>query len=126
MGEERILELMCTGMNCAQAVTQIVGLDPRGAENPELIKAIGSMAYGMYCQFTCGALVGGMAGLALYAMDNSDLASLCKQLGGWFSERFGGDRCSDLLGDRVTPGPMCHMAMQEVVEKCFELIGDRI
>ena len=126
MGEERILELMCMGMNCAQAVTQIVGLDPRGEENPGLIKAIGSMAYGMHCQFTCGALAGGMAALALYATDNADLSNLCRQLGEWFADRFGGDRCSDVLGEGVTPGPMCQMAMQEVVEKCFELIGDRI
>ena len=126
MGEERILELMAAGMNCAQAVAQIVGLDPRGEENPELIKAMGSMAYGMYCQFTCGALAGGMAGLAFYAVDSADLANLCRQLGEWFSDRFGGDRCSDLLGEGVTSGPMCQMAIQEVIEKCFELIGDRI
>ena len=126
MDEERLLELMSAGMNCAQVVLQMVALDVRGEENPELIRAIGAMGYGMGCQFTCGALAGGNAAMAFYAHDSADLMDLCKKLGTWFSERFGGEKCSDIIGEGMGAGPMCRMAVQEVIEKCFELIGDRI
>lgn len=126
MFEERLLELTCAGYNCAQIVLQVVGFDVLGIEDGAFMQAMTGMNYGMHCQFTCGALVGGIAALSLHAKDKYDASELCKALGEWFNDKYGGHTCADILGEGMAPNAMCKIVAEETVEKCFELLEGRI
>lgn len=126
MYEERLFELTCAGYNCAQAILQIVGFDVLGIEDDAFLQAMTGMGYGMYCQFTCGALTGGMAALSLHARDKEDAKELCKALGKWFCEAYGSNACADILGRGNAPSDICKTVVAGTIETCFSLLEDRL
>lgn len=125
--KERIQELTQAGLCCSQIVLQIVGLEARGEENDELIRAMGALGYGAYCQLACGALTGGAAALALYAEDGLETKQMVGQLGNWFRETFKGGNCEDILGAGNPPDlPACMDIVARTIQKCFEIVEDKL
>lgn len=125
--ESRVLELAQSGLCCSQIVLQIVGLEGRGEQNDELVRAMGGLGYGAYCQLACGALTGGAAALALYAEDERQVRELTGGLGRWFREEFRGGNCEDILGAGAPPNlPVCTDIVIKTIQKCFELVEERL
>ncbi len=125
--KERVQQLAQSGLVCSQIVLQIVGLEGRGEENDELVRAMGGLGYGAYCQLACGALTGGAAALALYAEDAEELKRMTGALGRWFREQFKGGNCEDMLGAGNPPDlPVCVDAVTRTIEKCFEIVEEKL
>ncbi len=124
--QERVRELSESGLCCSQVVMTIVGLDPRGEENPDLIKAMRAYGYGMYKQYGCGALCGGAAALAIYADEDVEKAkNWIKQLVTWFEGKFGGGNCADVIGKGSRPAPICREAMAATADWCLKLLEEQ-
>jgi hypothetical protein len=122
--EQRVAELKLEGLCCSQIVAKIVGLEAQGQESEALIKAMGGFRYGMYSQYTCGSLAGGIAALCLYDFDPEDCAEACEELGQWFEQTFEGITCCDLLGPGGSPTDICRESMVQTVEKCLGILED--
>ena len=76
----RILRLGARGYSCSQ-ILLAMALEDRGAENPDLVRAMAGLAYG--CgggRATCGALTGGCCLLALYAGKGADSETASERL----------------------------------------------
>ena len=124
--QERVRELSEQGLCCSQVVMTIAGLDPRGEENPELIKAMRAYGYGMYKQYACGALCGGAAALALHADGDEQTAKdWIKQLVTWFEEKFTGGDCEDVIGKGNMPQPVCREAMALTADWCLKFLEEQ-
>ncbi len=118
---ERVLDLSSQGLCCSQILMQIIGLEVRGKENAELIKAMEGLGYGMYGQFSCGALSGAACALSLHSKSKAETVALCNRLTDWFKETYGGTECSDILGKGCPPTSKCTEIIMQTTEKCFEL-----
>lgn len=125
--QERVVELLQRGLCCSQIVLQVVGLDARGEENDEMVRALGGLGYGAYCQLACGALTGGAAALALYSEDAQQTKQMAGELGRWFREAFQGGNCEDILGKGNPPDlPVCIDIVTQTIRKCFEIVEDKL
>ncbi len=132
----RMLHLAHKGYTCGQIVI-IMGLELRGEDNPDLVRAMAGLAYG--CgggSGTCGALSGGCCLLALHAAGNGDdpndsgrLMLLLQELTDWFAQRFAGKAkhitCEAIVGP---DGPAasrqtCGMLVAETFAKVMELLA---
>lgn len=92
----RLMQLSKQGYACAQ-ILLIMGLEARGEENPDLVRAMSGLAYG--CgdgRGTCGALTGGCCLLGVYAGKGTDsetqsdrFALMLAGLTEWFAETAG-------------------------------------
>jgi hypothetical protein len=140
----RMMQLSQKGYVCSQIIMQL-GLDMREGENPSLIRAMAGPAYGCGSgQATCGALIGGVCLLALYAAKGSDDESesdsfllMLQQLSDWFSQnignRHGGIACESIVGMEGPGITMQHCgsivadtfakAVEILVENGFDLSG---
>ena len=123
--EERILNLSNKGLCCSQILLQIIGLDMRGSEDTELIKAAGALCYGINNQFTCGALSGGACALSLHANDKRQTAEYCGALADWFARTYGSVNCSDILGVGNPPSIKCKEIIEDTIKKCLEIIEEK-
>ena len=63
--DNKVGELRKSGMCCAQIVLN-AGLEIRGEENPQMVRAARTLCSGMQNQKTCGALAGGALLLGLW------------------------------------------------------------
>ncbi|TEB08563.1 putative redox-active protein [Pelotomaculum schinkii] len=122
--QQRIVELKMQGFCCAQMILVLVGLEPQGKENADLVQSIRGLCYGMYAQHTCGVLSGGVCALALYDFDQETLRKVCAELVDWFDAHFGGVNCVDLLGPGGQPAWICNDALLQTTEKCLEILQE--
>ncbi|MGI5892394.1 MAG: C-GCAxxG-C-C family protein [Bacillota bacterium] len=122
--ERRVAELKMEGLCCSQIVTKIVGLEAQNKENNDIVKAMRGLCYGMYTQYACGSLVGGVCALSLYDFDGEELEEACQDLVAWFIEHFGGANCSDLLGPGGRPTTICRDSIVQTSAKCLEILED--
>ena len=90
------------------------------------LKAMGALGYGLYSQLTCGALTGAACALALYGDSRDACKEELQELNQWFAERFGSCSCCDILGKGNPPTPHCQEIVLETVEKCFELLEEKL
>ena len=121
-----MMRLAAKGYACSQIIIQL-GLEARGEENPDLVRAMAGLAYG--CgggRASCGALTGGCCLLALYAGKGSDaeteserLPLMLSELSEWFQSRvggqFGGIICEVITGEA---GPAAAR------QRCGEIVGE--
>ncbi len=92
----RMLQLGQLGYTCSQVVI-LLGLEVRGESNPDLVRAMGGLAYGGGSgRGTCGTLAAGCCLLALYAgkgsaaeTESDRLALMLQELNDWFSRHIG-------------------------------------
>jgi C_GCAxxG_C_C family probable redox protein len=139
MSEEmfRLFELAQQGFACSQIIL-ILGLEARGKNNPDLVRAMTGLSGGMgFSGGTCGALTGGACLLGLYAgkgspeeqaRDKFDL--MVTELVDWFKQQaaaeFGGINCADILGDELqykTVAVKCGNVVSATYDKVKELLA---
>jgi hypothetical protein len=92
----RMLQLAQKGYQCSQILV-IMGLEARGEQNPDLIRAAGGLAWG--CgegSCTCGSLTGGCCLLSLFAGKGAEsenwspeFEKMTKELVRWFWKKYG-------------------------------------
>ena len=122
----RMLELYRQGFNCSQ-ILLLLGLEDRGESNPDLIRAMTGLGGGLgFSGKTCGALIGGVCLLGLYAgrgtpeeIEHDRFLLMVEELVQWFENEtgpvYGGINCAEILGDEL--------ANKTVSLKCGNLVG---
>jgi hypothetical protein len=106
----RMMQLGQQGFTCSQIII-LLALELRGADNPDLVRAMGGLAYGCGSgSGSCGVLTGGCCLLALYTgkgrVDETPSARfefMLKELNDWFGRYTGcapGDMsCRAIVGE---------------------------
>jgi hypothetical protein len=122
--EGHINDLKIKGYCCSQLVAIIAGLEPLDEENDLLLRSLRGLCIGMYNKKTCGALTGGACALSLH-LQGSSLEESCRELTGWFEERFGSTDCKDFIGAASGPAMICMDIVQETCEKCLEMLMEK-
>jgi len=122
----RMLQLGQKGYTCSQIII-LLGLEVRGESNPQLVRAMGGLAYGCGSGHgTCGVLTGGCCLLALYAGKGNDeevlsdrFELMLQELNDWFASHAGCDRgdmsCDNIVGEA---GPAASR------QRCGALVAD--
>lgn len=132
----RIKELKTQGFYCSQILV-LMGLELQGKNNPDLIKAMQSLAGGIgFSGNLCGALTGGACLLGLYAGKGTPAAEEDERLNlmlldlvDWFRESIGsqynGVECDQILdGNRANISQRCPGIIQSVFQKAKNLLVD--
>jgi hypothetical protein len=115
------------GYCCSQIMLQM-GLDAKGAENPELIDAVAGLCGGLYSGLCCGILTGAACLLSMY--DRQRAASfMIPMLVEWFettyTQSYNGISCVDILDqDPANKLNRCPKIMEETIIKCRELLAN--
>ena len=63
--EDRISELLWERYNCSQIMMKL-SLEMRGLDNPELVRCMYGLSYGLHSRHVCGTLTGACCLLASY------------------------------------------------------------
>ena len=119
--EGHINDLTLKGYCCSQLVVIIAGLEPLDEENEGLLRSLRGLCIGMYSKKACGALTGGACALSLH-LQGASLTEACRELTGWFEQRFKGGDCKDLIGAAGGPTMVCADVVRETCEKCLEML----
>jgi C_GCAxxG_C_C family probable redox protein len=132
----RMVELAQQGFHCSE-VLLFMGLDAQGKVNPDLIKAVSSLAGGVGSSGDiCGALTGGACLLGLYAGRGSAeeeedyrLPIMISELMDWFAkehqERYGGIHCRDIIEEDPRNMPSrCPRIVGRVYRKVKSIIEE--
>lgn len=132
----RMLELHQQDFNCSQILLAL-GLEARNESNPELVRSMAGLGGGLgFSGKTCGALIGGVCLLGLYAgrgePDESEhhrFLLMINELVHWFEKEtgqaYGGINCGDILGEDLaqkTVSPQCANIVIETYNKVKELL----
>ncbi len=128
----RMMELKAKGFYCSQ-IMMLLALDAQEKENPDLIRAMAGLAFGVGIGEVCGALTGGACILSLYAGKGTDddeehfqLMNMLNELGEWFretySEQFGGISCSTITEDGALRNERCGAVVAATYQKVLELL----
>lgn len=136
MDEEKIYTLLSQKFNCAQ-IMAIMGLERRGSENPELVRAMTGLGGGLGgCGKACGALTGAVAMMGLFAGRGTpeeeadpELKSMVQELVEWFQDVYGspetGVDCAGIIqGDLSRQKAICPGLITETCQKALELLED--
>lgn len=129
----RMMGLGQRGYNCSQ-ILLLMALEQRGQTNPDLVRAMGGLAYGCGSgRADCGVLTGGCCLLALFSGKGSDdeyasekLPLMLQEFSDWFAEKVekkhGGSSCNAIVGEdgpavsRRTCGAMVADTYAKVME----------
>lgn len=127
----RLIRLKSKGYCCAQIVV-ILALEAQGKTNPDLVRALGGLCFGInQSGEVCGALSGAACLISLYAGRGGDddqpdrrHPAMMDELVDWFTEasaEYGGTRCDDIL-DRFPNHGICGRIVAESYGKCMEIL----
>ncbi|AGL02313.1 C_GCAxxG_C_C family probable redox protein [Desulfoscipio gibsoniae DSM 7213] len=132
----RMLELYRQGFNCSQILLSL-GLETRGYSNPDLVRAMSGLGGGLgFSGKTCGALIGGVCLLGLYAgrgttaeRENDRFLLMVEELVQWFEDEtgrtYGGIDCADIIGERLaykTAGSQCANIISSTYARVKEIL----
>jgi hypothetical protein len=131
----RMMQLGQQGYNCSQII-MLLGLEVRGESNPDLVRAMGGLAYGCGSGHnTCGTLTAGCCLLALYAGKGSvdetssdRLVLMLQELNVWFSQHTGCDAddmsCEAIVGEAgpAASRQRCGTIVAETYGKVMEIL----
>lgn len=124
--EDKVGKLRDERNSCSQVTLIMVGLDPKGNDNPELRQAAKGLSYGTFAQHACGSYTGACLGLALHIKDREELSNACKELSEWFIDRFGAIDCRDIIGVGAQGGgDLCVETMVEASEYCLDMLAEK-
>jgi hypothetical protein len=132
----RMVQLARKGYRCGQILV-IMGLEIKGASNPDLVRAIDGLAMG--CNegsCTCGSLTGGCCFISLFAgkggdreEKNENYQAMMKELVHWFWNtygfKYGGIDCMAIRDDDL-PGSAeqrCWNILESVYFKTLEILA---
>jgi hypothetical protein len=132
----RMIQLAREGYQCSQ-ILMVLGLEARGTDNPDLVRAVGGLAGG--CgegSCTCGALTGASCLVALFAgsgptleQRNENYPKIMKDLVQWFWQTYGfGYGGIDCMAIREAEVQLpvkqrCWQIMEDVYLKVIELLA---
>jgi C_GCAxxG_C_C family probable redox protein len=130
----RLMELKHKGYYCSQIMMLLV-LENQEKSNPDMIRAMSGLAFGLGIGEVCGALTGGACILSLYGgkgtddeEENTYLMTMLEELGEWFKSTYGGMyggiSCETISeeGTKRTErcGPLVAATYQKVLEILIE------
>ncbi len=119
---------------CCSQIMALLMLREMGRENPELVRAMGGLCYGLgYSGDTCGALSGAACLISLLAGKGADDESekgpaplMLTELVDWFRERteghYGGMRCDDILASKPDKSA-CLALIDETYDKVLSILA---
>lgn len=131
----RIAEMLIGGMKCSHVLMRLA-LEAQGRNDPDLVRAMSGLAFGMGQGFACGALTGGACVIGLVAgraderaAEDPRFAAALDAFTGWFhtmaNERYGGLACADIMRfDETLRAERCPGLIHEVWEKLVETLDD--
>ena len=132
-----MVELSRSGFYCSQILVQM-GLDAKGKQNPDLMRAVGGLAGGLgFSGGTCGALAGGACLIGLYAgkgeseeMEDGMQKEMIGELVKWFESEvgsaYGGSACSDILeGNPANRLARCPPIVMKTLEKVKAILASK-
>ena len=120
----RVGELGLAGRCCTQIMVQMA-LDELGAENEQMVDAVGALCLGLFAGRTCGALTGGVLAMALRSSAPVD-GELGKELVEWFEGEYGTLECDDILkGDPMARLTTCPAIVGRTYEEAMQLLEAR-
>lgn len=128
-----LIKLKAKGFCCSQMML-ILALEKQGKTNPDLVKSVGGLCFGIYGSGeVCGALSGGVCLISLYAgkgtaEETADdrYITMIMELTDWFhgaaGEEFGGTRCEEIMG-KFPDRSICGQIVADTYEKCMEILA---
>jgi hypothetical protein len=119
--QERLFESKLKGYCCSQTIMALCSED-LGKEHSDLVTAMAAFCNGMGHGKICGALAAAVA--ALYVAD-APAAQDHRQdnLMDWFSDRYGGYDCFDIIhDDALKRVHLCPVIVKETYERLRELL----
>jgi len=120
----RMNELALSGRCCTQIMVQLA-LDEAGADNPQMVDAVGALCLGLFAGRTCGALSGAALAMALRTSGPLD-GGLVKELVEWFADQYGSIDCDDILGsDPMSRFVTCPPLVTRTYEEAMQLLASR-
>jgi C_GCAxxG_C_C family probable redox protein len=131
----RLIELAMQGFNCSQILALMV-LEAQDRQNPELVRAMSGLLFGLGCGRLCGVLTGGCCVLGMYAgKDSSEqnadarLPTMLSSFVEWFeceyTPQYGGINCADILQDDArNKMTRCSLVVAESLEKLKEILAE--
>jgi C_GCAxxG_C_C family probable redox protein len=128
----RMMELKHKGFYCSQILMQLA-LENQEKTNPDLIRSMAGLAFGVGIGDVCGALTGGACILSLYAGKGTEeeeehfrLMGMLHELGDWFRETFtgqyGGISCDAISEDGSLRNERCGAVVAETYQKVLEIL----
>ncbi|HEX2966177.1 MAG TPA: C-GCAxxG-C-C family protein [Syntrophorhabdaceae bacterium] len=130
----RLVQLKKMGYCCSQMM-MILALETQKKTNPDLVRSIGGLCFGVYgTGEACGALTGGACLISMFAgkgteeeISNDRYISMIRELSDWFhgmaDEDFGGVRCDDILR-KFPDRSMCAQIVADTYEKCMAILAE--
>ncbi len=128
----QLIRLKSKGFCCAQIIL-IMALEAQGKTNPDLVRSMGGLCFGINGSGeVCGALSGGACLISLYSGKGSEAEeadalrqSMLDELVDWFraaaDSEYGGTRCNDILARFPNHGK-CGQIVADTYGKCMEIL----
>jgi C_GCAxxG_C_C family probable redox protein len=128
----RMMELKHKGFYCSQIMMQLA-LENQEKANPDLIRSMAGLAFGIGIGDVCGALTGGACILSLYAGKGTEeeeehfrLMGMLHELGDWFRETFTGQydgiSCDAISEDGSLRNERCGAVVAGTYQKVLEIL----
>lgn len=126
--DDLVMKNLQNGLHCSQTMMQL-SLDLRGIENPLLIRSLGALGGGMFCQRTCGTLTGAVCVLSSYVPrpegepEPKEYQPMSRELVEWFEQENGSLNCCDLVEfkmDKIMA--FCPGLMARTFEKVLDIL----
>jgi C_GCAxxG_C_C family probable redox protein len=127
----KLMSLKAKGFCCAQIIL-ILALEAQGKTNPDLVRSVGGLCFGIHAGEICGALSGGVCLISLYAgkgdaEETSDerQITMMVDLMDWFrgvaTDEYGGIRCDEIL-KKFPDRSICGQIVADIYEKCMDIL----
>lgn len=128
----KLIGLKAKGYCCAQIIL-ILALEAQGRTNPDLVRSMGGLCFGInWSGEVCGALSGGACLISLYAGKGADeevpddrYRVMMSDLVEWSTaafQEFGGTRCDEILA-RFPDQTACGKIVAATYGKCMEILA---
>jgi C_GCAxxG_C_C family probable redox protein len=128
----RMMDLKHKGYYCSQ-IMMLLALDYQDKSNPDLIRSMAGLAFGVGVGEICGALTGGACILSLYSGKGTDdedenfrLMGMLQELGEWFQETYGsmygGINCDIITEDGSLRNERCGPLVAGTYNKVIEIL----
>lgn len=128
----RMMELKAKGYYCSQ-IMMLLALENMEKTNPDLVRAMAGLAFGVGIGDACGALTGGACILSLYAGKGADdeeehfrLMGMLHELGDWFREtyegQYGGISCDAISEEGALRNERCGGVVAATYQKVIDTL----
>jgi len=128
----QMMRLKAKGYCCTQIIL-ILSLEAQGKTNPDLVRSVGGLCFGVHWSGeVCGALSGGACLISLYAGKGADeetpdsqYTMMVGELVEWFTiaahDEYGGTRCHEIL-EKFPDRSICSLIVADTYKKCLDIL----